>query len=154
MMKRILLILSLIFTSSSYALNAGEKVLPEHFNQLNDLMMEREVLLFEGNHLINYTSYYPLWDESLHEDWDYMDLYIAYDSTAVPHRYRVAIPEGYTYVATSEPNSVLISTHSDHYRRILFRKTGLDARDGGGSTGSWYLKKAVGIKMEKLNFNN
>jgi len=72
------------------------KIKADYFNRLTGITAERQVVLFEGNQYLDGSSTYSLWNESLHEDWDYVDLHIAYDSGAlavvIERRYLQDIP--------------------------------------------------------------
>jgi hypothetical protein len=122
-------------------------------NSLLGQKVETQVNLWSGDLYLDGSSNYNLWSSSLHQQWDLVRVYVAYDTRAINgtggHSFEILCGSSYNFNnVDSESHSTLCTTYDTTYRRLCVTTDGLNVTAGNG--GGWYLTKVVGVKYKTL----
>jgi hypothetical protein len=120
---------------------------------LSGKRVEEAVNLWSGDSYLNGSSNYNLWSSSLHQTWDVVRLYVAYDTRSVNgtggHCFEIPCGPSYDFnEADNTGDSTLCTTYDTTYRRVNITTNGINVYNGNGA--GWYLTKVVGIKYKYL----
>lgn len=143
---------SLATTANNTANSANTKVNTVNTN-LSGQKVETQVQLWSGNSYIDGSTNYNLWSSGLHQTWDVVRVYVAYDpretSGAGGHSFEINCGPTYNFNERDTNNaSTLCTTYTNIYRRLSITTNGINVYNGNG--GGWYLVKVIGVKYKTL----
>lgn len=123
-------------------------------SNLDNQYVDEVVDLWSGDLYLDGSSNYTLWSSSLHRNWDFVRVYVAYDTRSRNgsggHCFEILCGSNYAYNQDSNGHSTLCTTYDSTYRRLCVRTDGLNVVAGNG--GGWYLTKVQGVVRKKLTY--